>query len=149
VPDANISPQGSGNRYGLFSFWFKGFAQVGDPDYFTKAKIELRILLEFLQANYPIPHEFTSNTYYYIKAFNHDFGTYHEVVVIFDDQYLSALEVSELEPDNELFKQFWNWFNSVESVDLESEELTGQIRLAYQKILDVEKGDHLKVTRVA
>ena len=126
-----------------------GFAQVGDPDYFAKAKIELRILLDFLQTNYSVPEEFASNTYYYIKAFNHDFGTYHEVVVFFDDQYLSALEESELEPKNELFDKFWNWFNSVESVDLESEELTGQIQLAYQKTLDIEKGYHLKVIRVA
>jgi hypothetical protein len=37
----------------------------------------------------------------------------------------------------------------VESVDLEIEELTGQIRHAYQTILDIEKGDHLKVVRVA
>jgi hypothetical protein len=126
-----------------------GFAQVGDPDYFTKAKIELQILYEFLQANYPIPDEFASKAYYYIKAFDHDFGTYHEVVVIFDDQYLSTLEDSGLEPDTELFGKFWDWFNSVESVDLESEELTEQIRLAYQKMLDIEKGDHLKVIRVA
>jgi hypothetical protein len=122
-----------------------GFAQVGDPDYFTKAKIELQILYEFLQANYPIPDEFASKAYYYIKAFNHDFGTYHEVVVIFDDHYLSTLEDSELESGNELFDKFWNWFNLVESVDLESEELTTQIRLAYRKTLDIEKGDHLKV----
>jgi len=122
-----------------------GFAQVGYPDYFTKAKIELQILHEFLQANYPIPDEFASKAYYYIKAFNHDFGTYHEVVVIFDDHYLSTLEDSELESDNKLFDKFWNWFNLVESVDLESEELTTQIRLAYRKTLDIEKGDHLKV----
>lgn len=122
-----------------------GFAQVGDLDYFTKAKIELQILYEFLQANYPIPDEFASKAYYYIKAFNHDFGTYHEVVVIFDDHYLSTLEDSELESGNELFDKFWNWFNLVESVDLESEELTTQIRLAYRKTLDIEKGDHLKV----
>jgi len=126
-----------------------GFAQVGDPDYFTKAKIELRILLEFLQANYPVPDEFALKAYYHIKAFNHDFGVYHEIVVIFDDQYLSTLEDSELESDIELFEKFWNWFNTVESVDLESEELTGQIEQAYQKTLDIEKGDHLKVIRVA
>ena len=126
-----------------------GFAQVGDPDYFSKAKIELRILLEFLQANYPVPDEFAPKAYYHIKAFNHDFGTYHEIVVIFDDQYLSTLEESDLESDNELFDKYWNWFNSVESVDLESENLTGQIRQAYQKTLDIEKGDHLKVIRVA
>ena len=126
-----------------------GFAQVGDPDYFTKAKIELRIVHEFLHANYPVPDELASRAYYYIKAFNHDFGTYHELVIIFDDNYLSTLEESELESDNDLFDKFWEWFNSVESVDLESEELTGQIQLAYQKTLDIEKGDHLKVIRVA
>ena len=126
-----------------------GFAQVGDPDYFTKAKIELRILHEFLQANYPVPDEFASKAYYYIKAFNHDFGTYHEVVVIFDDHYLSTLEESELESDNDLFEKFWNWFNLVESVDLESEDLTRQIQQAYQNTLNIEKGDHLKVIRVA
>ena len=126
-----------------------GFAQVGDPDYFTKAKIELRILLEFLQANYPVPDEFASKTYFSIKAFNHDFGTYYELVVIYDDDYLSTLEESDLESDNDSFDKFWNWFNSVESVDLESENLTGQIRQAYQKTLDIEKGDHLKLIRVA
>ena len=87
-----------------------GFAQVGDPDYFTKAKIELRILLEFLQSNYPVPDEFASKAYYHIKAFNHDFGTYHELVVIYDDDYLSTLEESDLESDNDLFDKFWNWF---------------------------------------
>ncbi len=71
-----------------------GFAQVGDPDYFSKAKIELRILLEYFQANYPVPAEFTTRVYYSIKAFNHDFGTYHEIVVIFDDQCLSNLKDS-------------------------------------------------------
>lgn len=126
-----------------------GFAQVGDPAYFTKAKIELQILLEFLLVNYPVPDEFTSTAYYYIKAFNHDFGTYHEVVVIFDDQYLSTLKESELESNNELFEKFWNWFNNVEYVDLESEELTTQIRMAYQKTLDIKKGDHLKVVLIA
>lgn len=126
-----------------------GFAQVGDPDYFTKAKIELRILHEFLQANYSVPDEFASKAYYCIKAFNHDFGTYHEAVVIFDDHYLSILEESELESENELFEKFWNWFNLVESVDLESEDLTGQIQQAYQNTLKIEKGDHLKVVWVA
>ena len=125
------------------------YPELSNIFFFAEAKIELRILLEFLQANYPVPDEFAPKAYYYIKAFNHDFGTYHELVVIFDDQYLSTLEESELESVNELFDKFWNWFNSVESVDLESENLTGQIRQAYQKTLDTEKGDHLKVIRVA
>ncbi|MDD2307193.1 MAG: hypothetical protein PHP53_20990 [Prolixibacteraceae bacterium] len=82
-------------------------AQLDNLYYFTKEKIELRILLELLQANYQVPDEFASKASYYIKAFNHDFGTYHEVVAIFDNLYLSTLEESELESDNELFDKFW------------------------------------------
>jgi hypothetical protein len=58
-------------------------------------------LLEFIQAGYPVPCEFASKAYYYIKAFNHNFGTYHELVVIYDDLYLSTVKESELESDND------------------------------------------------
>ena len=54
-----------------------------------------------------------------------------------------------MEFNNELFEKFWNWFNNVESVDLESEEFTTQIRMAYQKTLNIEKGVHLKVVLIA
>jgi hypothetical protein len=66
-----------------------------------------------------------------------------------DDEYLSTLEDPELESDNELFDKLCNWFNSVESGDLESENLTGQIRQAYQKTLNIKRGGHLKVICVA
>lgn len=51
-----------------------GFAQVGDPEYSAKNKIELRILLDFFKENYPIPEPFINMAYFSQKAFPHDFG---------------------------------------------------------------------------
>ena len=124
-----------------------GFAQVGDPDYFAKNKIELRILLDFLKENYPIPESFINMAFYSIKAFHHDFGTYHEIVLIYDDRKLSGWESSELDLENELFDKFWDWFNSAEAANLESDELTNNIKEAYFKTIDLTKGEHLKLKR--
>ena len=44
--------------YGLFSNRKQWLSQVGRPDFFEKNKVEMRVLLEFLQKNYPIPEEF-------------------------------------------------------------------------------------------
>jgi len=124
-----------------------GFAQVGDPDYRAKNKIELRILLDFFKENYPIPEPFINMSYYSVKAFPHDFGTYHEIVLIYDDGKLSGWESSELELESELFDQFWDWFNSAEAADMESVELTDKIKEAYLKTIDLTKGEHLKLNR--
>ena len=124
-----------------------GFAQVGDPDYSAKNKIELRILLDFFKENYPIPEPFINMAYFLQKAFPHDFGTYHEIVLIYDDRKLSGWESSELESENDLFDQFWDWFNSAEAADMESVELTAKIRGAYLKTIDLTKGEHLKLNR--
>jgi hypothetical protein len=124
-----------------------GFAQVGDPDYSAKNKIELRILLDFFKENYPIPEPFINMAYFSQKAFPHDFGTYHEIVLIYDDCKLSGWESSELESENDLFDQFWDWFNSAEVADMESVELTEKIREAYLKTIDLTKGEHLKLNR--
>ena len=124
-----------------------GFAQVGDPDYFAKNKIELRILLDFFKENCPIPEPFTSMAYYSIKAFPHDFGTYHEIVLIYDDCKLSGWESSELDLENELFDKFWDWFNTAEAADMESIEITDKIKEAYLKTIEVTKGEPFKLKR--
>ena len=120
-----------------------GFAQVGDPDYFAKNKIELRILLDFFKVNYPIPEPFVNMAYYSQKSFPHDFGTYHEIVLIYDDCKLSEYESSELDMEKELFDQFWDWFNTAEAANMESVELTDKIKEAYLKTIDVIKGHTL------
>jgi len=124
-----------------------GFAQVGDPDYSAKNKIELRILLDFFHENYPIHEPFVNMAYYSIKAFPHDFGTYHEIVLMYDDGKLSGWESSVLELESDWFEQFWDWFNSSESADLESVELTERIKAAYFKTIDLTKREHLKLNR--
>jgi len=124
-----------------------GFAQVGDPDYFAKSKIELHILLDFFKENYPVPEPFINMAYYSVKAFPHDFGTYHEIVLIYDDCKLSGWESSEVNLESELFDKFWDWFNSAEAADMESVELTDKIKEAYLKTIDVTKGEHLSYHR--
>ena len=124
-----------------------GFAQVGDPDYFAKNKIEIRILLDFFRENYPIPEPFVNMAYYSTKSFPHDFGTYHEVVLIYDDCKLSEYESSELE--NELFDQFWDWFNTAESAKMESDELTAKIKEAYLKTIDITQSEHLTLSKAS
>jgi hypothetical protein len=125
-----------------------GFAQVGDPEYFRKNKIEMSYLLELILSKFPVPAELTGiYCYFMVKAFPHDFGTYHEIVLVYDDSKIEEWETSEDEVLNELHDSFWNWFNIVESFDLESEEITEQIKNLYLKSLDKEKGEHLKVAR--
>jgi hypothetical protein len=124
-----------------------GFAQVDSPDYFSKNKIELHILLDFFKENYPIPEPFVNMAYYSQKSFPHDFGTYHEIVLIYDDCKLSEYE--SLDMENELFDQFWNWFNTAEAADMESDELTDKIKEAYLKTIDVINGEHLTLSRAS
>ena len=123
-----------------------GFAQMGDSAFFNKQKIEMRVLMDFFHSNFPIPQKFKTWTYYSAKTFHHDFGDYQEIVLWYDREYFDSMEESDDEADQEMFNLFWSWFNVIESVDLETEELTDQIRAAYFKSVDVSKGEHLSVS---
>lgn len=106
-----------------------GFAQVGDPDFYHKNKVEMRILMEYIERNYPIPEEFSAICQYKVKWFNHDFGAYSEIVLYYNDHLVEQWE--ENEPDK--FNRFWNWFNEVESVNLESDVLSEEMKFQYEK----------------
>ena len=123
-----------------------GFAQMGDSACYKKQKIEMRVLLDFFHSNFPIPQKFKTLAYYSVKTFHHDFGDYQEIVLWYDRNYIDSLEESEDESDQEKFDLFWSWFNVIESVDLETDELTDQIKAAYFKSIDVSKGEHLSVS---
>jgi hypothetical protein len=123
-----------------------GFAQMGDSSFYEKLKIEMRVLLNFFHSSLPIPQKFKTLAYYSVKTFHHDFGDYQEIVMWYDREYIDSLEESKIESDNEVHDVFWSWFRVIESVDLESEELTDQIKEAYFKSVDVSKGDHLSVS---
>lgn len=104
-----------------------GFAQLGDCDYYEKNRVEMKVLLNFLKNNHPIPEEFTHMCNYKIKWFNHDFGMYSEIVLIYNDSLLYLWEESD--PDK--FNRFWEWFNDIESVDLETDYLNDEIKFRY------------------
>ena len=116
-----------------------GFVQVGYPDFHEKNRIEMKVLLEYLQNNYSIPEEFWHMCYYKVKWFNHDFGMYSEIVLIYDDNILNQWD--ENDPDK--FNRFWDWFNDIEAIDMESDYLTGAIKARYQ---NVKKLQSLKIS---
>jgi hypothetical protein len=104
-----------------------GFAQVGNSEFFEKNEIEMKFLLEYLQINHTIPEEFTTICWYKEKWFRHDFGDYSEIVLIYKDRILEEWEESD--PDK--FDRFWEWFNEIESVNLESDLITKSIEKLY------------------
>jgi hypothetical protein len=105
-----------------------GFAQVGRPDFLEKNRIEMRVLMQYLIENYPVPEELAFMCHYKVKWFSHDFGMYSEIVLIYDDSLLYQWE----EKDPEKFLRFWNCFNDVEYVNLETEALTEEIKSKYK-----------------
>jgi len=109
-----------------------GYAQVGQPDFYQKNKIEMRVLMEYLENHHTIPEEFSNMCCYKVKWFQHDFGDYSEIVLYYNDRQLEDWE----ESDPEKSVRFWNWFNDIESVDLESEALTELIESRYLKLID-------------
>lgn len=75
-------------------------AQVGTSDYYVRAIEETRRYKEMLEKKFPdLPQGLTFET----KAFPHDFGTYHEVVVVYDrddqEQVNYALKVERHLPE--------------------------------------------------
>ena len=123
-----------------------GYAQMGDSSFYEKLKIEMRVLLDYFHSSFPIPQKFKTLAYYSVKTFHHDFGDYQEIVLWYDRSYFDSLEDSEIDSENEIFDLFWTWFRVIESADLESEELTDQIKDAYFKLIDTSKGEHLSVS---
>lgn len=61
-------------------------SQVGDPDYWEQIKLETRAYINQLKRLYRNFHgkDLPEDCKLYLKAFDHDFGTYHEVVVSYD-----------------------------------------------------------------
>ena len=105
-------------------------------------------LLELVKSKFPVPEELKNlNCHFSVKSFPHDFGTYHEIVLYYDDTLIDEWEYSEDEALTDLQDQFWEWFHTVEAFDLESEEITEHIKKQYLDSLNREQGEHLEVVR--
>ncbi|MCA1758697.1 MAG: hypothetical protein LC658_02915 [Bacteroidales bacterium] len=146
-----------------------GFAQVGDENYYAKNKIEMKHLLELIRDKFPIPEQLDGLCHFAVKSFPHDFGTYHEIVLHFDDitinddydeedngfPFISEEELKECFENNTpvpqspmtLHDTFWDWFQNVESYNLETEEITEKIKTKYLASLNMEEKEHFTVKR--
>ena len=74
-------------------------AQVGTQDYHIKSRKELRAYKNQLERMCP-------GSTFTIKAFPHDFGTYHEVCVVFDDE--NEEQVEKAYKANMDMPEFWD-----------------------------------------
>jgi hypothetical protein len=126
-----------------------GFAQVGNEHYFAKSKIEMGYLLELIENKFPIPPGLKMLCRFAVKAFPHDFGTYHEIVLHFDDDAIGDGYDDEDDENDDaaeaLHNMFWDWFHQVEAFDIESGEITQAIQAKYLASLNTEKGEHLSI----
>ena len=105
-----------------------GYAQVGQDDYFKKEKVESAVLVDLITNNsiFKIPDEFLSDCFLRLKKFQHDFGSYKELCLIYNQDFFD-----DLEDDEELNEKFWNWVNEMECFDFESEEMIEKCRTKY------------------
>ena len=69
-----------------------GFAQMGNSAFYTKMKVEVKVLLDYFHQHFPIPRKFKTWAYYSAKTFHHDFGDYQEIVLWYDRDYLESLD---------------------------------------------------------
>jgi len=67
-------------------------AQVGEPDYRRISSIEMEAYIEQIHRIFPEIED--SNVVIRKKWFNHDFGSYGEVIAVYDEDDKSAYELA-------------------------------------------------------
>lgn len=124
-----------------------GFAQVGLPDYYDRMCIEMEVLLDAIQTAHPVPDEFLYMAYIRRKSFPHDFGTYHELVLVFNSTMLESWEDGNND-DMDKFDRFWQWANACEGFDMEQPELMLLMQQKYYEATAVARGEHLTIVPI-
>lgn len=92
-----------------------GFAQVGQSDYHDRLQVEKAVVKLHIEKNYPIPMDLQDICYFKWKSFPHDFGTYHELCLIYNNKYIDMWE----EDDDERAQMFWEFANKCECMDFD------------------------------
>lgn len=90
-------------------------AQVGTDEYQQRSRAELQQLKRMMQDIHPE----IALGYYTVKAFPHEFGTYHELCAMFDDDYEATV----------------NW--AFEAEDTVPAKWDDQARIALAKYLEI------------
>ena len=67
-------------------------------EYLLEMREECRRYKKMLENRFPIPEGL--NTFFSIKRFDHDFGTYYEVVIVFDDKNETSSRFAFFVEDN-------------------------------------------------
>lgn len=101
-----------------FNIGSPGYAQVGQDDYYDKLKIEKAVVNLHIEKEYPIPEELKDICYFKWKSFPHDFGTYHELCLIYNNRIVDEWE----ENDDPRAQQFWDFANKCEDMDFDKLE---------------------------
>ena len=116
---------------------------MGNSEYYEKMKVESRIVLEAIRKEMPVPEQFNCLCGYAYKSFPHDFGTYHELVLKYDNRLLDRMEDNSDAED--FVQEFWDFANATQTFDCESDQLTALITEAYQKHKDRIDRKHLSI----
>lgn len=118
-----------------------GFAQVGNPTYDEKIKIEKQVLNElYAKEEFAVPTEFKEFARFKWRLNPHDFGSYWDLEIYYNRNEVESWEDEE-EDDilTEKFHRFWDWANKAEDAlctnEEELEELMDQL---YQKTITME-----------
>ena len=125
-----------------------GFAQIDDPNYYSKSLVEMNYLLRVIKNRFPVPAKFSMICYFTKKSFPCKCEKFYEVVLFFDDIVLSKWMNSPDEYDQGLFTEFWDWFNRVEAFSLESAEFRRQIQSLYYQATNSGKGKRVNLFSV-
>jgi hypothetical protein len=102
-----------------------GFGGINNT---TKQIIEKEYLIEYLMKNYPIPKEFENICFYKAQENHHEMGIYIDIVLKYNTYELDEIEID----DEDKYFRFWDFVTEIESVDLESDEMTEAMEKIYK-----------------
>lgn len=63
-------------------------------NYIQPMKEECKKYKELLEKLFHIPEELRHNTYFTVKRFDHDFGGYYEVCIVYDDSSEESTDIA-------------------------------------------------------
>lgn len=99
-----------------------GYAQLGTSNYYATKEVEKKVLGEFIKTEqFAIPEEFDGMCWFGIKRFPYEYDAYYEAVLYYYEDVFEDFKKKKK-------KRFWEFVNTVESIDFETPELLDKCR---------------------